>query len=94
MATDAAEIWRKCFQEWPPELERRGVLITSFGEQIAFEGFATSTGMLLIERRSPDTVGARMVLVPYSGIAGLKIVDVVKPKVFQSLGFAFPPPRR
>ena len=53
MATDAAEIWRRCFQEWPAELERRGVLITSFGDQIPFEQFATSSEMILIERHAP-----------------------------------------
>ncbi len=94
MATDAAEIWRRCFQEWPSELERRGVLITSFGDQIPFDGFATSSEMLLVERRAPDTVGARMVLLPYGNIQGLKILDVVKLKAFQSLGFTAPPPRK
>lgn len=92
MATDAAEIWRKCFRQWPTELERRGVLVTSFGEQIAFDGFATSDDMLLIERRSPDTVGARTVLVAYESIQALKIVDVTKVKSFQSLGFTAPAP--
>ncbi|MBI3837010.1 MAG: hypothetical protein HY288_03645 [Planctomycetia bacterium] len=94
MATDAAEIWRHCFEEWPAEVDRRGVLITSFGDQIPFEAFATSSEMLLIERRSPDTVGARIVMVPYGNIQGLKIVDVVKLKDFQSLGFTTPPPRK
>jgi hypothetical protein len=94
MATDAAEIWRHCFQEWPAELERRGVLITSFGDQIPFEGFATSSEMLLVERRAPDTVGARMVLVPYGNIQGLKIVEVARLKAFQSLGFTAPPQRK
>jgi hypothetical protein len=93
MAMDAAEIWRHCFQEWPAELERRGVLITSF-DQIPFEQFAASSEMILIERRAPDTVGARMVLVPYAHIHGLKIVEIVKLKAFQSLGFTVPPQRK
>ena len=94
MAMDAAEIWRRCFQEWPAELERHGVLITSFGDQIPFGGFATSPEMLLVERKAPDTVGARIVILPYANILGLKITDVVKPKAFQSLGFTVPASRK
>jgi hypothetical protein len=94
MAKDVAEIWRQCFQQWPAELDRRGVLVTSFDEQIPFEGFATSEEMLLVERRAPDTVGARIVLVAYHNIQAVKIVDVVKLKSFQALGFTLPPPRK
>jgi hypothetical protein len=50
--------------------------------------------MLLVERRSPDTLGGRMVMLSYHHIEALKIVDVVKMKVFQSLGFVIPPPRK
>jgi hypothetical protein len=92
MATDAAETWRKCFRQWPTELERRGVLVTSFGDQIPFDGFATSDDLLLLERRAPDTVGARTVIVPYQNIQALKIVEVTKVKSFQSLGFTAPAP--
>ncbi len=94
MAKDVADIWRQCFQQWPAELDRRGVLVTSFDEQIPFEGFATSEEMVLLERRAPDTVGARMVLVAYQNIQAIKIVDVVKVKSFHSLGFVIPPPHK
>lgn len=91
---DAAEIWRESFRNWPADVERRGVIVTSFAEQIAFENFATSEHMLLIERRAPDTVGARSVLIPYQNVAALKIVDVVKMKSFQPMGFVVPAPRK
>jgi hypothetical protein len=94
MGTDAAEIWRHCFENWPDEVARRGVVVTSFGEQIAFENFAASDRMLLVERRAPDTVGARTVLIPYQNVAALKVVDVVKAKAFAQLGFAVPAPKR
>jgi hypothetical protein len=94
MATEAAESWRQCFTQWPPEVERRGVLVTSFQEQIPFDSFAASDQMLLIERRSPDTLGGRLVMLSYHNIEALKIVEVVKMKVFQSLGFAVPTPRK
>jgi len=94
MATEAADSWRQCFAQWPAEVERRGVLVTSFDEQIPFDSFAASPEMLLVERRAPDTMGARLVMISYHQIQALKIVDVVKMKVFQSLGFVVPPPRK
>jgi hypothetical protein len=94
MATDAAEAWRHCFKQWPLELERRGVLVTSFGEQIVFDNFAASDAMLLIERRAPDAVGARMVLVPFQSIQALKITEIAKLKSFEPLGFVIPPTRK
>ena len=94
MAKDAADVWRHCFQTWPTELERRGVVVTSFNEQIPFESFITNDDMVLLERRAPDTVGARLVLVAYQFIQAVKIVDVVKPKAFQSMGFAPAPAKK
>lgn len=90
MATDAAEVWRKCFADWPSEVPRRGVLVTAFGEQIPFESFAIGEHLLLVERRAPDTVGARTVILAYQYIQAVKIVDVVKAKAFHSVGFAPP----
>jgi len=89
MATDAAEVWHKCFSHWPADVPRRGVLVTVF-EQIPFESFSTSDDLLLIERRAPDSLGARTVLVAYQYIQAVKIVDVVKAKTFQALGFTAP----
>lgn len=84
------EVWRDCFRNWPAEVERRGVLVTTFGEQIAFSNFATSDSILLVERPAPDTVGARTVLVDYQHVAAVKITDVVKMRAFQPLGFVIP----
>jgi hypothetical protein len=94
MASEAAVSWRHCFQHWPTDIEHRGVIVTSFNEQIAFDGFAIGDEMLLVERRTPDTTGARLVIVPYGHIQALKIVDVAKLRSFQSMGFAAPAPRK
>ncbi len=94
MPTEAATIWRHCLEHWPTELERRGVLVTSFDEQIPFDGFAVGDEMLIVERRTPDTSGARLVIIPYQNIRALKIVDVAKLKAFQPMGFVLPPPRK
>lgn len=91
MAMDAGEIWRQCLAQWPADVARRGVLVTAYGEQIPFDAFAVSQDMLLVERRTPDTVGARMVLIAFQHIQAIKIVDVVKTKSFAPMGFIAPP---
>jgi hypothetical protein len=90
---DMTTAWQECFRKWPAELERRGVVVTSFDEQIPFDGFATSEHLLLLERKIPDTLGARKILLSYGQIMAVKITDVVKVKAFQSLGFVEPPKR-
>lgn len=81
------EGWKACFAAWPDKLPQRGMLVTTFDEQIAFSAFFTGDSILLIERQTPDTVGARKVLVPYENIAAVKIIDVVKTKDLLALGF-------
>ena len=84
---ESTRAWRECFENWPAEVRRRGVLVTSFGEQISFADFMTSPGIVLIERTSPDPIGARMVLVPYDSILGLKITDPLQPAALRAMGF-------
>lgn len=83
---DVASVWREYFHHWPQGLPTVGVLVTR-EEQIPFEAFMVSRDMLLVERRTPDTQGARKVLVPFELIVALKIVDVVRGKLFESAGF-------
>jgi hypothetical protein len=85
--------WKDLFCRWPEGMLRRGVLVTAFDEQIPFVGFWTSETFLLIERQTPDTLGARMVVLPYENIRALKVTDVVKPKTFRALGFEGPAPK-
>jgi len=84
---NAAEAWRDCFARWPDELARRGVIVTKFDEQILFANFLASADLLLVERQSPDTIGARQVILSYEAISALKIVDVVKTRSLAKLGF-------
>jgi hypothetical protein len=85
------QAWKDFFAKWPSDVKRRGVLVTSFGEQIPFSEFSTSEGLLLIERSSPDPVGARMVAIDYGNIWALKIIDPLLPAALKSLGFAAKP---
>jgi hypothetical protein len=85
---DSTQAWRACFEQWPATVKRRGVLVTSFGDQIPFADFTTSAALLLIHRAAPDPVGARMVLVPYGTIMALKIIDPLPKNALAALGFA------
>ncbi|HUY89313.1 MAG TPA: hypothetical protein VMV10_11310 [Pirellulales bacterium] len=88
MSVEGDSPWRRFFEAWPKDLAPRGVLVTKFQEQIPFEGFLASDAMLLVERKTPDTIGARKVLTPFDEIAAIKFVDVVRSKSFEPLGFA------
>ncbi len=82
--------WCEFFTRWPAELPRRGLLVTSFNEQIMFATFSPSSHVLLLERQTPDSLGARTVVVPYEQISAVKFTDVVKTRLFKSLGFSVP----
>lgn len=45
---DMALIWRQFFTKWPQGLPQRGVVVTSFDEQIAFANFMLSEHMILL----------------------------------------------
>jgi hypothetical protein len=79
--------WKQFFLKWPAEVERRGIVVTSFNEQVPFSGFAIGEAMLLLERATPDTVGARKIILGWEQIAAVKITEVVKTKSFQAAGF-------
>jgi hypothetical protein len=85
---DTGAAWRDLFLKWPKELPRKGVLVTGFGEQIPFDGFMTTDTLLVVERRTPDTIGARKVILPYAQVTAIKLIDVVRAKVLAAAGFA------
>jgi hypothetical protein len=85
--TAVLENWRDFFAQWPADMPRRGIIIAEFGEQMPFSAFWTSPTYLLLERTTPDSLGARTIVLPFTQVAALKITDVVKPKTFQPLGF-------
>ncbi len=82
-----ADAWKTYFSNWPQGLAKQGILITDFDEQIPFAGFLTSDTFLLLDRRTPDSLGARMVILPYGSVTALKVTDVVDQKIFRSIGF-------
>lgn len=84
---DAAQIWREFFDHWPKEIPHAGVVVTNFDDQIPFIGYMTSESMLLLERRTPDTVGGRKVILPFANILAVKMTEVTKGKPYESFGF-------
>ena len=66
------------------------MLVTSFGETIGFKDFLISGSILLIERETPDSLGARKVMIAYDGIAAVKITSPMELARFQVMGFQSP----
>lgn len=89
-----AEYWQSFFKGWPAGVDRRGVLVVSYGEQIPFDSFMPGADLLLVDRSVPDTIGARKIVIPYRNIAAVKLIDVVRNKLFIPLGFEEPPAKR
>ncbi len=90
LAADNAASWRHLFSGWPAGVPYRGVVVTSFDEQIPFEAFQFTESMLLLDRPTPDTLGARRIIVPFTNIAAVKITEVTQEKAFEPVGFAAP----
>jgi len=87
---DGTANWRDLFAAWPDDMPRRAIAVTALGEQIPFSGFEVGEAFVLFERAMPDSLGARMVVLPYGQIAALKLTEVVKSRSLRSLGFGKP----
>ena len=84
---DLTLIWRNFFAKWPKDLERKGVVVTSSGEQIIYVQFLIGEHSILLERLAPDAVGGRKVIVPYMKIDAIKTVDPFKNEALLPCGF-------
>ncbi|MCA9185174.1 MAG: hypothetical protein R3E01_16275 [Pirellulaceae bacterium] len=84
---DVPAIWNDFFQRWPEKLNRRGVVVTTYGEQIAFNDFLRHEHAILLERQAPDSMGGRKVVLPFHKIDCVKITDPVDSTIFKSAGF-------
>ena len=88
MEKSTAAIWHDVFANWPPQFRRKGVLIPSYGEAIPFSDFVMTQDLVVLERPTPDSVGARRVAVPFQLIEGLKYVEPLKTEQFLNNGFS------
>jgi hypothetical protein len=48
--------------------------------------------LLLVERKTPDALGARRVIMRFDAIAAVKILDAIEMPRFESMGFHIPMP--
>jgi hypothetical protein len=83
-----AAAWKTFFDTWPAGIGRTGVVVTTLNDQIPFDGFMHNEMFLMIERKTPDTLGARKVVIPMSGIAAVKFIEVLAVQSFTTWGFA------
>ena len=85
---DAADAWKGFLVAWPADLPRRGVVVTRENDQIIFDGFMTAPDLALFDRKTPDPLGARKVILAYADIAAVKFIDVVKTAQLTPAGFS------
>ena len=79
--------WKSFFDNWPDTIEHRGVILTTLGEQIPFNGFMTSDAFVVFSRNTPDAIGARTVILPYEKLGALKMTDIIKSPEYRKAGF-------
>lgn len=83
----AASPYQDLFENWPSTLPKRGIVINELNDAISFRGFMVKGSLLLLERTTPDAMGGRFVMLEYSTIAAVKMVDPLKTENFTPVGF-------
>jgi len=85
---ESALAWQRMFQMWPQGMPRKGLVVTSYQENIVFVNFLIADGLLALERDRPDTTGARKVIVAFSAILAVKQQDTDPFENMKQLNFA------
>ncbi len=81
------QCWESFFGNWPSAIPRRGVLQTVLNEAMPFKNYWIKDGMLLIERATPDAMGARFVLLGFDVINLVKFTDPLTSAIITDAGF-------
>jgi len=84
----ASQSWKALFADWPAELPRRGVILSTLNETMPFTNFWLRDEMVMLERKNPDTSGARYILLNYSGIDSVRFIDPLSDQVIALAGFS------
>ncbi|TWT77524.1 hypothetical protein Pla123a_21850 [Posidoniimonas polymericola] len=79
--------FQELFSDWPASLPKRGIVINQLNDAITFRGFMVKGSLLLLERTTPDAMGGRFVMLEYSSIAAVKMIDPLKTEHFAPVGF-------
>lgn len=64
------------------------MVVTKLNESSPFKGFMLQSEFVLFERSSPDSLGARFIVLPFDQIATIKYTDPLKQPAFEAAGFA------
>ena len=83
----SAEGWRSIFENWPEAIPKQGIVVTTYQESIPFKNFLLSSGVVLLERDKPDSLGARKVMLSYEAICAIKMTDTMELARYQVMGF-------
>ena len=68
--------WQRYFQNWPKDIPPRGLLVTSFDEQVPFDGFLTTDTLLLVLNNGAGVVLPRISSEPTTGEEGSPLKQV------------------
>ena len=79
--------FHRIFHEWPVSIPRKGLITTSFGENVPFVDYMLCGNLILVDRGMPDTAGARRVMMEISSVSALKIIDPIEMSRFTAMGF-------
>ena len=83
-----SQTWKSLFADWPADLPRRGVMLSTLNEIMPFNNFWLRDEMVMLERKNPDTSGARYILMSYAGIDSVRFIDPLSDQVIASAGFS------
>lgn len=75
------------FAEWPAAIERKGTVITSWGDSVPFVDYMLNGDLLLLIRSQPDAHGTRRLIMSINDVNGIRIMEAIDPHRFQAMGF-------
>lgn len=78
---------QQLFAEWPAAIERKGTIITSWGDAVPFIDYMLNGDLLLLIRAQPDAHGTRRLIMYLKDVQGIRIVEALDPLKFQAMGF-------
>ena len=87
MSSGVSTNWREVFEKWPAGLAKRGVLVRTLNEVTPFKSFLLKGDMLLLERTNPDPIGSRFVLIDFTTIHMVKIIEPLTEAVLSAAGY-------
>ena len=90
----ASQKWDSFFNNWPASMPRNGVLQTVLNEAMPFKDFWLKDGMLLIERVTPDAMGARFVLMSFEVVSLVKFTNPLNAAEIAQAGFLAEVPKK